>query len=89
MILNNVVPSKLHNELIKAGFNCTISHNLEDGRYFVGTCEIKFAEGTNLQLAQQVIDTHIATPMQEPKSDKERIAELENAVLFLMDINLI
>lgn len=81
MIVNNVVPNRLHQELSDAGVECNIFHNLEDGRYFVGDCEIKFAEGTDMVLVQQIIDTHDATPLSAP------ITELEELSNYVLDVD--
>ena len=83
MIVNNVVPNKLHQELADAGIECNVFHNLEDGRYIVGECEIKFAESADMVLAQQIIDAHDSTPLPRPKTDKERISDLETLILQL------
>lgn len=71
--VQNVVPSKLHQELIDSGIECSVSHNLEDGRYFIGECEIKLAEGTDMELVQQIIDAHIPTVLPVSKTDIELI----------------
>ena len=91
MIVQNVAPNKLHQELINVGIECSVFHNLEDGRYFIGECEINFADGTDMVLVQQIIDAHNPTPLQKPLSEIEKI-RLEqaqsNAELFEMMLML-
>lgn len=86
MLVKNVVPNKLHDELIKANINCSIQHNLEDGRYFVGDCEISFFGDVDLTAVQAIIDAHNSTPLppqQEPTEQQQLNAQLllENANL--------
>lgn len=84
MIVNNIVPNKLHQELADAGVNCSISHNLEDGRYFVGGCEIKFADNTDMVLVQQIIDSHNPTPLPKLPTTEERLQQAEDTILYLL-----
>jgi hypothetical protein len=71
MIVNNVIPNKLHQELINSGVECSVFHNLEDGRYYIGDCEIMFAENTDMNLVQQIIDAHDPTPLPPQPTTEE------------------
>lgn len=84
MRVNNVVPNKLHQELIDAGVDCSVIHNLEDGRYFVGDCEIKFTEDTDMELAQQIIEAHESTPLSKLPTAEERLKQAEDTILYLL-----
>lgn len=86
MLVNNVVPNKLHQELVDLGIECCVYHKLEDGRYFVGECEIKFTKGTDMGLVQQVIDAHDPTPLPKLPTQAERIHMLENMILMMMEV---
>lgn len=88
MIINNVIPNKLHKELIDVGIECNVSHNVKDGRYFVGECKIKFHENTDMDLVQRIIRSHVPIPLGEPKTEIEKLkisqAEQFETVLELL-----
>lgn len=77
MIVKNVVPNKLHQELVDAGVECSVSHNLEDGRYFVGDCEIKFADNTDMSAVQAVIDAHNPAPLLPQPTEFDYLIDLD------------
>ena len=75
--------AKLHQELIDAGIddNKMLVRSLE-GDSEIGAI-IKFADGVDMQLVQQIIDAHDPAPIPSTPTEIERIAQLEqeNALL--------
>lgn len=69
----NVNTNKLHDELINEGINPILVESLEEKTW------ITFAENTDMDLVQQIIDTHDPTPLPASLSelDKLRIAQAE------------
>lgn len=81
MIINNVNPNKLHDELINAGITpILVRHNRIDSEIIAESTEIIFAETTDLTAVQAVIDAHNPEPIPQEPTDKERIAQLEQII---------
>ncbi|HBQ43869.1 MAG TPA: hypothetical protein DD724_06375 [Lactobacillus acetotolerans] len=87
MILENVVPNKLHQELIDAGVNCIVLHNLKDGRYVVGECEVQFFGDVDMTAVQAVIDAHNPEPLPSMPTKVEIIEqELANTNALILEL---
>lgn len=83
MLLKNINPNKLHDELINAGIlPISVTHNRVDGEQIAENTEIKLAEGADMALVQAIIDTHDPAPLPQPKTDIEILQE-ENTLLKL------
>ena len=81
VICNNVNPTKLHDELILNGIvPLTLEEDKNEGDYVAENTWITFAEGTDMDLAQQIIDAHNPTPVATPPTELE-ILKQENEML--------
>lgn len=79
MIVSNVNPNKLQDELIKNGITpLFVNHDKKEGEYIADNTWIKFEEGTNMDLVQQIIDAHDPTPLPKPLTEIEQL-RLEQA----------
>lgn len=79
MIVNNCNVNKLHDEFIKAGiypFPVVVLEN--------GDGDFTFPEGTDMELVQQIIDTHDPAPIPPKPTPEERLEALEAAMLELI-----
>ena len=79
MVVNNVNPNKLHDELIRAGIiPVLVTHDAAEGKYIAENTWIAFADNTNMTAVQAVIDAHDPTPTETPEQKITRLkAELE------------
>lgn len=78
MEINNANPNKLHNEFINAGIvPVSVKNDSKIDEYIAEHTWIIFAEGTDMVIVQQIIDAHDPTPLPLPKTDAEKIADLE------------
>ena len=90
MLVENVNPNKLHDELLNANIDVlTLSHDItpemrEQGQYIAENTWITFAEGTDMDLVQQIIDAHDPTPLPQPPTAEERLESAEQAIIMLM-----
>ena len=74
MIVNNVNPNKLHDELIVAGIvPLLVKNDLRDGETAADNTWIDFADGTDMEAVSAVINAHDANTPQPTI----RIAELK------------
>lgn len=79
---NNINPTKLHNELIKAGITpLLVENDCPKGAYIAPNTYITFADGTDMNLVDQVIAAHNPAPLPVPPTAEERLAALEAAML--------
>ena len=90
MEIEKVNPSKLVDEFIASGISIVNNSNnlkYENGiaRSHIGTLSADFAKGTDMELVQQIINTHDPTPSLEPLTENEMImlaiADLAEIVL--------
>lgn len=82
---SNVNPNKLHDELIKAGvIPVLVQNDLKEGEYIANNTWVTFADGTDMELVQKIIDAHEPTLPAQLPTEKERILALEEAILVLM-----
>jgi len=86
MQINNINPTKLHDELIKAGIiPVMVTNDAVDGDYIALNTVIIFADGTDMTAVQAIIDTHDPTPLPQPPSEAEqRIIDLEVAMSYIL-----
>ena len=86
MIIRNINVSKLHDEFCKSEIYPYPVYNLgNDG-------DFTFSDDTDMELVQQIIDTHDPTPLppQPTEFDKIRIESAQaNAELFEMMISMV
>ena len=81
----NVNPTKLADELIEKNINISLIQNdLKENEYVANNIWITFADGTDMDLVQQIIDNHDPTPLSQPPTDKERLQALEQALLEIV-----
>ncbi|SKB36258.1 hypothetical protein SAMN02745120_1036 [Acetoanaerobium noterae] len=90
MKIENVLRNKLHDELIEKGI---VLKSIEAivGDSQIGA-DIDFAAGIDMDLVQQIIDTHDPTPLppQPTEFDKIRIESAQaNAELFEMMLSMV
>lgn len=90
MKIEDVNPSKLIDEFIANGISIVNNSNnleYENGvpRSHIGTLCVELEEGTDMELVQQIINTHDPTPLPPQPSKEElleqRINELELFIL--------
>lgn len=76
--------NKLHDELIVKGIKPLLIESLNDKTW------VTFADNTDMDLVQQIIDAHDPTPLPPLKTREqileERLQVTEDALLGLMDI---
>lgn len=85
MIVNNVNPNKLHDELINAGLPpILVTNDRKEGQIVAENTWIIFEDGTDMNLVQQIIDAHDATPLPPKPSEKERLEALEQAMIEMI-----
>jgi len=70
--------NKLHDELIASGVKPLLVESKGEKTW------ITFEEGTDMELVQQIIDTHDPTPLPPKPSEKERLEALEQAMLEIV-----
>jgi hypothetical protein len=73
----NVNTNKLHDELITNGITPLLVESKE------GITWISFVEGTNMDLVQQIIDSHDPTPL-PPKPTQEELLRADIDYLSIM-----
>jgi len=87
MIVKNVNPTKLLDELLAQNIVViSLTHDRQAGNVAENTW-ITFAEGTDMELVQQIIDAHDPTPLQ-PQPTQEEILKQELAKTNAMVLEL-
>lgn len=72
-------PVKLFMELKNAGVKIEkFTNDLGAGEYIAENTWIEFAEGTNIEFVQKIIDAHDPTPLSQPLTETEQL-RLETA----------
>ena len=62
--IHDVNPNKLHDEIISANITPLIVENdLKENEYIAENTWVSFENGTDMELAQQIINAHDPTPM--------------------------
>ena len=92
MIIKNVNVHKLLDELIGSGIVWTKQSDTVDylNGETTGDCVIEFADDTDLDLVQQIIDTHDPSPIQTVSNDDILKAKIETETLnLLIDLGVI
>lgn len=83
MIIENILRDKFHDELINAGIRPKFVGSIDNDSQLGAV--IKFEEGTDMVLVQQIIDTHDPTPLPKQLTENEiimlAIADLAEIVL--------
>lgn len=79
MQIKNVNTNKLHDQLISAGLiPAKVEHDKKEGDIIAENTWITFVEGTDMNLVQQIIDSHDPTPIPTQPSEIE-ILRMEQA----------
>ncbi|WP_313413129.1 hypothetical protein [Sedimentibacter sp.] len=74
MIINNVNPNKLHDELIVAGIvPLSVMHDRKDGEITAENVWMTFADGADMIAVQAVIDAHNPEPIQQEPTEIEKL----------------
>lgn len=73
--ISNVNHNKLYDEMITAKIEIKLAERPSDT---IGSSVFYFADGTDIQLVQQIIDEHDTAPLPRPLSDIEKL-RLEQA----------
>lgn len=85
MIVKNVNPNKLHDELINVGIvPLLVTHDLIDGEITAENTEIIFADGVDMVAVQAVIDVHNPEPLPNLPTTEERLKQAEDTILYLL-----
>lgn len=89
MIVNNVNPNKLYEELVNAGIEVLmLENNRHEGELIAENTWITFAEGVDINKVNEVIDAHDPAPLPQPKTEteilKEQLEATEMALIELM-----
>ena len=80
MIVKNVNPNQLLDELIEMGINSEyifITSDIQLGEYIAENTEITFGENVDRELIEQVIENHNPTPPPKAITPEERMKALE------------
>jgi len=84
VIIQNINVSKLTDEFNRGGIK--ILHVLYVYNDDDTQADFIFAGGTDMDLVQQIINAHDPTPIPPKPTDKERIEQLENMILMMMEV---
>ena len=77
MLLQNIHPNKLHDELIAAGLiPLLVENDKPEDTHIAPNTWITFPEGTDMTAVQAVIDAHDPTPL-PPQPTKEELLQQE------------
>lgn len=83
IVINNVNPNKLHDELINAGITPkSVKHNKVENEDIAEKTWITFEEGTNMAMVQKIIDAHDTTPLPPPKTKLEILQETVDVLVL-------
>ncbi len=83
MIINNINPNKLHDELIENDIDVVfLEHDRREGEYVAENTRITFAKDTDMELVQKVIDEHDPTPLRSEPTKTEMV------MLAIADLDL-
>ncbi|MTI57480.1 hypothetical protein [Geosporobacter ferrireducens] len=83
ILIQNINPTKLHDELISAGvIPIFLENDKKDDEFIAENTWIAFSEDTDIDLVQQIIDAHDPTPKPEPPTEIELLQQ-ENLELKL------
>jgi len=84
MIVRNVNPTKLHDELIAHGIvPISVKHDRRKGDFIAENTWITFADGTDMTVVQQVIDAHNPTPYPPTPTEIDYLIDLDYRVSLL------
>lgn len=79
MLIQNINPNKLHDELVTNGIHpLNVSHDKITGEFIAQNTWITFEEATNMEQVQQILNAHDPTPIPKPLTEIEKI-RLEQA----------
>lgn len=86
MLIKDVNPNKLHDELMIAGIlPISVINDLQYGAYMAENTTITFAPGTDMIAVQAIIDAHDPIPFSKVLNDTEqRVADLELAIASIL-----
>lgn len=74
--IKSMNPNKLYDELVGTGIiPVMVWSDIKKGDYIADNITIEFEDDTDMELVQQIIDTHDPSPMPEPKSELEILRE--------------
>lgn len=74
MVIKNINPNKLHDELLQKGINpIMVRNDLLQGEYIAQNTWITFEEGTDMELTQGVINNHDPSPLPQPLPEVEKL----------------
>lgn len=78
MIIKNVNPSKLQDDLINAGIMpISVINDRKEGQIVAENTWITFTEDTDMDLAQQIIDTHDPMPLPPQPTEIDYLLDLD------------
>lgn len=81
MVIENINPNKLHDELIKNGVVPTVvKHDAVEGDYLAKKTWITFENGEDMDLVDKIIRKHNPTPEPPEPTEFERQQEIINTL---------
>lgn len=85
--INNVNVNKLANELVAQNVvPKDISSDLIGSEIIAKTATVTFADGTDIDFVQSILDAHDPSPLSKRPTSEERIAMLEDTINFILNL---
>lgn len=87
--IKNANPNQLMDEFVRNGIDVskiTLTSNLKANEHIAENVSVEFIDGVERTKIQTVIDNHVPKPLVELPSTEERIEQLENMILVMMEV---